>query len=164
MAYVRKRQAVFTVGDINGRKGKTGLWLPVKDAGGLDITPDASLTAAEATAVLIRNCSTGGLQDVGLKLQSVDAAFVAAAADAEGYQNVEDKATLTFTAADGSTASLSIPAPLEACFKSDDKTIDPANAAIAALIAIVKAKCVTYAGAAITEYLRGRRDRKRNRK
>lgn len=75
------------------------------------------------------------------------------------FPSVEDKAVLTFSAADGSLHRYKLPAPKIAIFEVDTVTVDAAQADIAGAITAVIANVVTASGAAITSYVGGTRSR-----
>jgi hypothetical protein len=81
---------------------------------------------------------------------------------ASDYGSVEDRAVLTFAAADGSTMQFDIPGP-GAIFKSDNITVDPANTDVAALITWIQANTVSKYNQALT-FVKGLRTSKKEMK
>lgn len=61
------------------------------------------------------------------------------------FASVEDKAMLTFQAADGSLHRFNVPAPKSAIFLSDAETVNPANALVLALQTALHASSVSAA-------------------
>lgn len=87
---------------------------------------------------------------------------VASAPAAATFSGVADYASLRYADALGAEAQLTLPAPKLAIFQADQQTVDPANAAIAALNAVVIGNLVTAGGLNVTTFLGGlrRRDRR----
>jgi hypothetical protein len=79
------------------------------------------------------------------------------------FDDVEDKALLEFQAQDGSPVKVSIPGPISTIFEADEETVDPLDAAIAALIVEVLGTVVTAGGRVVVEYVKGYRKRARAR-
>lgn len=50
------------------------------------------------------------------------------------YQSAADKAVFAFSTARGDIHHISVPAPLDAIFLADDRTVDPANTDVAAFV------------------------------
>jgi hypothetical protein len=73
--------------------------------------------------------------DFNLWWESTETANGAPAPVAAVYQGVQPMAQLLYVCADNTIASLLLPAPQAAVFLADKETIDPANAAIAAITA-----------------------------
>jgi len=73
------------------------------------------------------------------------------------YDSSEDKATMLFQAADGSTIPFDIAGPKASMFLADEVTINPAQAAVATLITEVLAMVITKGSAILVEYIRGYR-------
>lgn len=73
------------------------------------------------------------------------------------FQGVRDTAVLQFSTAAGSIVKVAIPAPQASIFLADMETVDPANASIAALVALVLANVVTPGGVALVNFLGGSR-------
>jgi len=71
------------------------------------------------------------------------------------YQPARLRALLYFATAATTVATLAIPAPALSCFLADQETVDPANPAIAALIAQCLIDLTDAAGNAVTSYLAG---------
>jgi len=65
------------------------------------------------------------------------------------FLSVEDKATFTFSAADGSIHRIKVPAPKIALFEVDQETIDNSQSDVATFITAFLANAVTAAGAAL---------------
>jgi hypothetical protein len=79
------------------------------------------------------------------------------------FAAVEDRATLTFSAADGSTMLFEIPAPIDACFTAGTDQVDPSAGAIAALIAYIEGNTRSKYDQALT-FVKGTRTRKKQMK
>jgi len=77
----------------------------------------------------------------------------------ERYQDVEDKAVLTYVTASGSYHRYKIPCPLVALFLADDKTMDPANASLVTLNGAVIGKASARNGELISAFIGGIRTR-----
>jgi hypothetical protein len=75
------------------------------------------------------------------------------------YQNVADYAQLVYQDAGGDLVYITLPACAAAIFLADGETVDPANAAIAALNAAVIGTVLTAAGGVVTAYVGGFRRR-----
>lgn len=79
-------------------------------------------------------CSTAG-QEQAMRAQHV-VGFTPSPGTGTGFPSCFDCATVEFECSDNSRAQLVIPAPLEAIFKVDTETVDPANVHIADLIVL----------------------------
>lgn len=77
------------------------------------------------------------------------------------FASVEDKAVLTFSAADGSLHRIQIPAPKIAIFEVDTVTVDAAQTDLANFVTAFLADAVTAAGASITSFIGGVRVRRK---
>lgn len=75
------------------------------------------------------------------------------------YPSVSQVAQLVFSDGAGSTAVLSIPAPISAMFLPDGITVDTSNTQVALLIlnALTAGALLSAAGNSVTSYLRGAR-------
>lgn len=83
------------------------------------------------------------------------------------FQNVEDKAVLTFLAADGTLHRFSIPAPLDNIWQSDQETVDQTNTLVSNLITSLTvasgggSAAVNRSGRIFIEMVAGARARRR---
>jgi len=77
------------------------------------------------------------------------------------FQDVEDKAMLTYQTATGQNHRYQVPAPLAAIFLADAETVDSANGLVAALTAAMVGKGASADGVLISAYVGGIRIRKR---
>lgn len=77
------------------------------------------------------------------------------------FNNVEDRATLTFRADDNSTYNFEIPGPKETIFLPGTDVVDPADAALLAYTNWISANCKGSFGQDIT-FVRGERTRKKD--
>lgn len=76
--------------------------------------------------------------------------------------NVQDKMVLWFKTADGAKVSYRIPGPKTACFQPNSDIVNKGDAQVLALIGLIKTHCKARNGAAITDYISGRRLRMKN--
>jgi hypothetical protein len=79
------------------------------------------------------------------------------------FAAVEDRATLTFAAADGSTMLFEVPAPVDACFITGTDIVDPDGIAIAAVISFIQDNTKSKYNQALT-FVKGKRTRKKQMK
>jgi hypothetical protein len=127
----------------------------VADTGTL-ITQGAAATAVLVAMEAITNCalqsaSGPGTTVAGPVVYGTTADFAAA----------EDKAVYTFSAADGSLHRVQVPAPKIDIFEVDTVTVDAAQTDSAAFITAYLANAVTSAGAAMTLFIGGIRQRRK---
>lgn len=160
LAKFRIYQSV-TLRDVDGQSATTGY--------------HTELSAADATAT---NMEAGSDSFNTVLAATTNAKVVQRSAhirfdEAQGvgtdgeFPLVSQKALLHFSNAQGSRSSLSIPAPLEAIFRSppSDDIVDPANAAVAAVIAFIVANASDvgsnlynlFQGGALASHRRSRR-------
>lgn len=83
------------------------------------------------------------------------------------YEDVEDKAVMTFLDTSGAIHRYQIPAPKSAIFTADGQTVDSANTAVAAYVAAMKATTGTAAIGSrsllqIAAFVGGVRQRRKN--
>lgn len=88
---------------------------------------------------------------------------LAPAPTAAQYLPVKPAALLYFLCADGTTAVLRIPSPQVGIFLADQETVDPANAAVVALVAVVVGNMTNEAGSLVTGFQAGRLESLRSR-
>lgn len=100
------------------------------------------------------------------QIQNADIIFdteLAGEAATDGPYDVADKAVLYFRDSAGFTQKLSVPAPEASIFETDDETVDKSNSLVQDFVTEVLIYLVTRGGAALVEFIKGRRMRK-NRK
>lgn len=115
--------------------------------------------AADAVLVAIGAISNAALQSAsGPATTAAGPVVYGTTAD---FAAVEDKAVYTFSAADGSLHRVQVPAPKIAIFEVDTVTVDAAQTDSAAFITAYLANAVTSAGAAITAFVGGIRQRRK---
>lgn len=78
---------------------------------------------------------------------------------ATDYGTAEDRAILTFSAADGSTEVYEIPGPINACFIAGSDEVDKTGTAILAVIDYITANGLSKFGQDLT-YVKGKRGKK----
>lgn len=78
------------------------------------------------------------------------------------YLGVKPDAVLYFACADTTVAALRIPSPQVGIFLADQVTINPANAAVAVLIAAAVGNLASASGSLATAFLAGRLDSSRS--
>lgn len=111
----------------------------------------SSLTGAGSIWAAVQACSNA---EVLTSWESVLGNIVGAAT-AANYQSVKMSAQLVFSTASGSLLRLTIPAPSLSCFLADGVTIDPTNAAIAAVITAAVGSLTDGAGNTAAAYVAG---------
>lgn len=89
-------------------------------------------------ATLLDAVSDATFQPLGTSTQQVREFGASGTTD-----NAEDSVVLAFATTQGSVARLSVPAPNDAIFLADNQTVDPTNAAVAALVTELLS-CVTF--------------------
>lgn len=82
-------------------------------------------------AALINALSDATFQNVG----GIDVLTPSAYGASGGYDGAEDRAVFAFATAQGTIGKIGIPAPKSGIFLSDDQTVDPSNADVAAFVA-----------------------------
>ncbi len=119
----------------------------------------ADQAAANTLSAAIAAASNAGQRNV----DGITVTIHTGAATAADYFDVEDKASLVFKAADGSTHKYQIPAPVTAMFDpADQETVlhsDPTG-----VIAAFIAGGLAYTGSALTTFIAGKRLRRRSRR
>jgi len=113
----------LTFRDNDGKEASTSFNLPSAT------TAAAALTYAAALVPLVTACSTASLIGYSVGLQFIENAL-GTIADSE----VEDKGLITFTTANGNSASIAIPGFDDAKLQGNDIDIDLADADVADLI------------------------------
>lgn len=73
------------------------------------------------------------------------------------YSTVQDKVYLVFTDSMGSTVTVTLPCPNAAIFMADNKTVDPTNALVSAIILACIGTVLSAAGNPVNLYLTGYR-------
>lgn len=125
-------------------------------------TPASQQTAANAVAAAIIPVTNAALQSASGLLTSVAGPVVYGTA--AQFATVEDKAVLTFSAADGTLHRYKIPAPKIDIFEVDQETVDNSQTDLAALVTAILANVHTADGAALTLFIAGVRTRVKNRR
>lgn len=74
---------------------------------------------------------------------------------AGSYQPGSYRAALVFGCADGTIATLLVPAPKTAIFKADGETVDPANADVVSLVALAVGTLEGNSGSLATAFVGG---------
>lgn len=132
--------------DSSGSHATTQVYLD-----GLVVDPSAGGAATIwGAAESLSDCA---LVSVEVAPAAVDAS--PAAAGTGPYDRVQDKLFLGFTAQDGSGVAMNLPTFSAAVLLPDKTSVNPANAAVAALVAFVKNNCSTAEGKTITGLNRG---------
>jgi hypothetical protein len=123
------------------------------------VDPSGAAVAAIRSAIDVVSTTLGYKASIGVK---ADVADTPANGD---YEDVEDKMALTFGDENGMTHTYYIPSPLSTCFlATDNNTVDPANASVAALIAGILTHGRTQGGNDLTTFKGGTRVRKKNKR
>lgn len=114
--------------------------------------------AASAVIVATEPITNAALQSASGP--STTAAGPVAYGTTADFPAIEDKVTMTFSAADGSLHRYQIPAPKIDIFEVDTVTVDAAQTDVAAFVTAVLANVVTSAGAGLTSFVGGVRTRR----
>lgn len=150
----------FTFRDARGYSGTLRLTLASDTA--------ADLTTYAAALPALLNATTNAALVSAIGPYSLDS--TAGYGSPSPYLSIEDHANLTFSASDGSLHKMGIPAPLSGAdvFYEDAETVNPAGAAIAALVTALTgatSHAVTPRGhAPFTVLVGGMRTRAKNRR
>lgn len=75
------------------------------------------------------------------------------------YEDIEDKAVMTFVDANGKTHNFKLPAPKAAIFMADKQTVDKTNALVIAYAGAMTDNARTHEGASLITFVGGRRIR-----
>lgn len=162
MANNRLVQSGITLRDARGQTGRVSWWYVLDDSAAVNVYVAQNKNiligtefAALSNALIVNR--------FGFISQFEDPS---AYGDQDDFQNVEDKAVLTFISLGGRLARYSVPAPILAMFAADTETVDPAQAAVATLITEVTAvdahggQVATRHGEVITDFVAGARTRR----
>lgn len=146
-------RSTVTFRDDKGQTARTGFYTVAADL-------TAAATAAQAVIDALTACTVAAFQSSHGPAESPPGTIAYGASGA--YSDVEDKAEIAFTDAAGSVHRYQIPAPIAAAFLADDETLNPANAAVAALItAMTDGTTGSRSGVLNTGFLGGVRIRRR---
>jgi hypothetical protein len=123
------------------------------------LTDSAAHSAASAVINAITAITNSAFQSAAGPATSV--AGPAVYGTAAQFTTVEDKAVMTFTAADGALHRYQIPAPKVSMFEVDQETVNATDTNTAAYITAALANQVTRSGAALTAFVGGIRIRRK---
>lgn len=144
---------LFTIVDVNGDQANVRIHTLQADTR----TFAQMVTTTNTLATALIACSNGKIIRQGFSVLVNEAQLIVGTTpptDAE-YSSVTDGARLQFANALGERGSLTIPAPLEADFGAASNVVDPTNANVAALIALLQTDMVGDSGTALNLYKGG---------
>ncbi len=125
----------------------------------LVVIGDASAAALDVDAGTLKT-SLAAVSNANVAIVSRDYDLFAYGTAAD-YRDVEDKAVLTFVAADASLHRFQLPAPKTAIFLADGETVDAANAAIVTLVGNFTSFVYSKPGSLMGTFLGGIRIRRK---